>query len=513
MPKNRTTQAAKLLEVRALRVNQWLKEWESVEFDKASHRREPDKHFYVFSLSAKQLRMLSGVYRRVSKGGKKRSLDLGIQRAHELSRSKNIAEYIKYGYPWSDLSKAQRQDKYNDLRKPGWLPTAIVVNILTKNDKREGEVVDSSDLITIDDGRDGLTTIRLPLSTKVQQWRPKNIHPLEVIDGQHRLLAFDDNVDENYQLPVVAFHGLDLSWQAYLFWTINIKPKRINPSLAFDLYPLLRTEEWLERSEGHKVYREARAQELVEQIWSEPKSAWHQRINMLGESGGPSVTQAAWVRALLKTYIKSFEGRGVSVGGLYGAPVGKDRIALPWKRNQQSALLISLWNEIERAVKDSDADWARSLRDVRKQQYTNPPRGDLAFVGTHSLLNNDQGVTVVLNVSNDLLFVHRDALGLNDWKLDVEIDVATAVKKLEENKKISAFISKLAASLAKFDWRSSAARGLTEQERLRKLSYRGGSGYREFRRQLLMHLCAQREVSSLAREVYKLLGFDKKDAE
>jgi hypothetical protein len=52
---------------------------------------------------------------------------------------------------------------------------------------------------------------------------------------------------------LVAFHGLDLSWQAYLFWTINIKPKRINPSLAFDLYPLLRSENWLDKAEGHFV--------------------------------------------------------------------------------------------------------------------------------------------------------------------------------------------------------------------------------------------------------------------
>jgi transposase-like protein len=51
--------------------------------------------------------------------------------------------------------------------------------------------------------------------------------PIEVIDGQHRLWAFDDTAVD-FDLPVVAFYGLDRSWQAYLFWTINIKPKRIN---------------------------------------------------------------------------------------------------------------------------------------------------------------------------------------------------------------------------------------------------------------------------------------------
>ena len=79
-----------------------------------------------------------------------------------------------------------------------------------------------------------ISRIILPYTEWTNSWRPSGMPPLEVIDGQHRLWAFD-SADEDFELPVVAFHGLDISWQAYLFWTINIKPKRINPSLAFDL--------------------------------------------------------------------------------------------------------------------------------------------------------------------------------------------------------------------------------------------------------------------------------------
>jgi hypothetical protein len=114
-------------------------------------------------------------------------------------------------------------------------------------------------------------------------WQPRILPPFEVIDGQHRLWAFNRNDDPTFELPVVAFHGLDISWQAYLFWTINIKPKRINPSLAFDLYPLLRAEDWLDKAEGHYVYRETRSQELTEALWSNEDSPWYDRINMLGE--------------------------------------------------------------------------------------------------------------------------------------------------------------------------------------------------------------------------------------
>lgn len=498
----------KKLTVPALKVNQWLEGWNSVKWNSKEHRREPEKYFYVFSLSARQLRALSGVYRRSL------TLRTGLQRAHEPLRSEKIAKYIKYGYPWSDLTDSQRKEKeFDDLSKPGWLPTAIVVNILAGKDTRDGKKVVLDDLVIIKDSTGNMAEVQLPASFhNPDTWKPKQKAPIEIIDGQHRLLAFEDkSISEDYELPVVAFFGLDISWQAYLFWTINIKPKRINPSLAFDLYPLLRTEDWLERFEGHRVYRETRAQELVEILWSEKNSSWHNRINMLGESGGPSVTQAAWVRALLKTYVKSFEGRGVSIGGLFGAPVGQDKIAIPWNRNQQAALLIYLWNELREAVKKSKVKWASELRNVKKQEYKKTINGDFAFEGPYTMLNNDQGVSVILNITNDLLFINRDKLKLQDWDLNLELDSAAGLRDLKKKKIISNFVSNLTRELSKFDWRSSAAKGLSEQDLIIKLSYRGGSGYKQFRRQLLKHLFASEEFSASAREIYKILGFAKED--
>ena len=492
-------------EVHALKVHQWLREWDSVSFNKAERRREPEPHFYLFTLPAAELKALSGIYRRTTKGGQLRSRDLGIQRRHDENRSEEIGRYVKYGYPWSNLNKRQRQsEEFRSLRKPGWLPTAVVINILRPDDSRRGETVNKSDLVTVQSSGNDVAKISLPENFVDSDWRPQGLYPLEVIDGQHRLWAFEgDEVPSNYELPVVAFHGLDLSWQAYMFWTINIKPKRINPSLAFDLYPLLRTEDWLERFEGPAVYRETRAQELTEIMWSHPSSPWFHRINMLGEPGTGAVTQAAWIRSLLATYVRSFEGPGVTFGGLFGAPVGADRLALPWSKYQQGAFLIAVWEGLRRAVASSAAAWAQKLRaDHEKQQSAG--KSDPAFTGPFTLLNQDQGVRAVLHITNDFAFVRHDELALRKWGTDPhgedELQMVTdAIDSMP--KVVTEFLDQVTGSLAQFDWRTANTPELTEQEKLVKLVYRGSGGYAEFRRQLLNHVAQQRGQAARAAQL------------
>src|SRR5690606_31132545 len=129
------------------------------------------------------------------------------------------------------------------LKMPGWLPTAIIANILSPNTKRGNKIIDPKDIIKISE-QNGLTKITLPQDASKSGWEPV-VAPIEIIDGQHRLWAFekDEKLKGNYELPVVAFYDLDISWQAYLFYTINIKPKKINASLAYDLYPILRVQD------------------------------------------------------------------------------------------------------------------------------------------------------------------------------------------------------------------------------------------------------------------------------
>lgn len=509
--------------IHAIKVHQWLKIWDEAIFDEMQHRRKPEPYFYTFSLSAAELKALSGIYRRPTQNGLSREDNLNIQRRHNQERSLQIRRFVHDGYPLSELSERHRNSKnYSDLRKPGWLPTAIVINILRPDDIRQGNGVDPADLISIIDTDDSLVEIKMPDSFTDSKWKPIKRHPIEVIDGQHRLWAFEDGeIDGKYQLPVVAFYGLDISWQAYLFWVINVKPKKINASLAFDLYPLLRTEDWLEKFEGPKVYRETRAQEIIEALWSFPGSAWYQRIDMLGEQGQILVSQAAWINSLLASYIKAWEGRGVrGIGGLFGAPVGKDELVLPWTRAQQAVFIMAIWNTLADKIKQSKARWAEDLRSFEQKSFLEDR--DLAFSGASSLLNTDQGVRGVLFVSNDLAFTmcENSQLPFHSWLFDnpdetdtetstiSDINLAGALESLKNEPLLNNFIHIMCERFADFDWRSASAKSLSEEEKTAKLAFRGSGGYRELRRQLLKHLMSfDDEIGSAARKVYGKLGF------
>lgn len=399
---------------------------------------------------------------------------------------------------------------------PGWLPTAIVANILLPRTERYGVVVDDKDVIRVSQEQGGIAKLTLPAGCYNRNWQPK-VPPIEIIDGQHRLWAFEgrEDLDGIFELPVVAFHGLDVTWQAYLFWTINIKPKRINASLAFDLYPLLRTQEWLERFEGPRIYRETRSQELTEALWAHPESPWTGRINMLGEPGGGDVTQAAFIRSLMASYVKRREGARVRIGGLFGEELSESAEVLPWSRSQQAAFLIFVWQEVKNAINECNEPWAISLREGDQGRGQPRDAEDPAFSGRYSLLATDQGVRAILQVTNDLCFVKASDLGLGQWQFDSssetldETELTEAIRTLRRQQELVSFLKAVAKSLATFDWRTSAAPGLENDQRLAQMAYKGSGGYRELRRQLLLTLLnsPEQHVKSTSERVLSELRF------
>lgn len=470
----------------SIKCRQWLTDWDSYEFSELHLRRKPSEDMYLFSMSARLLRKLSGVFKRE----RSHSDATGIQRMHEKDRSKKISAYIKTGYPFCELSTKQKQDKENaKLKKPGWLPTAIVVNFLTNGDQRRNQKVHDNDLINIEEVG-GHVSIVLPKDID-DSWTPRKLAPIEIIDGQHRLFSFDEESElpDDFELPVVAFQGLDIGWQAYLFWSINVSPKKINPSHAYDLFPLLRTQDWLETVSSVHVYREARAQELAELLYRHESSPWKGRINMLGERKSGYVSQATWVTAIYSTFLSP---GARSNKGLFAANISQTMGPLDWSRPQQAAFLIFLWTALKNAVFAKKKGWTTSLRN--NGDLGDHEDMDLAFQGPNTLLNQEQGVRGICRVLNDLLFSACERLNLNEWRTnDIDIgdtrdtDITKCLAELD-NQPFSREITDLIYTLAEFDWRSSNDPNLSPEEAKKAAAYRGAGGYGLMRRDLLKHI-------------------------
>lgn len=499
-------------------MKQWLDRWSDAEFDGKKFQSEPPHEFYLASIPASTLRALGTAHQRDASQMQSRSLDTAIQRQLQPDRSEEISRYIQDGYPLSSIrTRDLDEEQQRSLRKPGWLPTAIIANIVPAGEVRGEQVVDAVDAMSVTTAKDSdaFVSIELPSTWTGDSatWKPRGALPIEIIDGQHRLSAFDVT-DGDYELPVVIFTGLDLSWQAYLFWTVNIKPKRINGSLAYDLYPLLRHQDWLENGETINVYRETRAQELVEALWGEPRSVWRDRINMLGQSGMRAerpVSQAAFIRSLTTTFVRTFSGYQ-GFGGLFGSATNSP--GLEWPRGQQSAFLVRAWSELGDAILRSEDDWAEALRvdgGADEEPLFEVPRAasptqDPAFAGQLSLLASEVGVRAFHMAVNDVFFLGKEDLQLHRWQVNrevtttVEEQFAEAWGDLDTNS-VGSFLRRLTETLARFDWRTFKAPGLSRESVEWRRALRGSGGYPILRDRVLEHLVtdADDDIADLAR--------------
>lgn len=469
-----------------IKMHQWLNEWDDVNFNKDDLRRKPLPHAYIFSIDARLLKKLADVHRR--KPDKPREEDQHVQRSLNESRISEINSYIEGGFPWSTLSENEKSSYDNQkLKMPGFLPTAIIANVISPGEIRNNKAINKNDTLTFKENeKTGAVTLQIPDQIFSDNWNP-DLKPIEIIDGQHRLWAFDENepLSGNFELPVVAYHNLDRAWQAYLFYTINIKPVKINTSLGYDLYPLLRTQEWLENSkEGLLAYRETRAQEIVEALWLHPESPWFKRINMIGESGGPTMSQAAFVRTLSNSFFKK-------KNGLFSSNLSNNEV-LPWSRAQQAAFVILLWIELGNNVAESKLQWAVNLRSEDRQLkvFEESEKWDLAFTSKNSFLSRDQGVRGFSTFANDFFYVAAsyNDLSFNEFKYEEDNNKSISIENISkaidyfilEKKEIHSLIKNFASVASNIDWRTPSAIFENEEQQTNQMQFRGSGGYSQY---------------------------------
>lgn len=503
-----------------LKVNQWLHSWDQAEW--SEELPEPAHHFFIASMKISTLRKLSGVSRRQVSQRKNGSKGAGYQRAHQEVRSKSIAQYLRYGYPLSS-QLGLKAEEHRALIHPGWLPTAILVNIISPGEKRRRHgrevTVDPTYAVSINAG-ESVSFLSYPASAENNDFAlpAATLEPIEIIDGQHRLFALDEMGDDglldgfkDYEVPVILFDGLSEAWQAYLFWVINVEPKKINPSLAFDLYPELRSQSWLESGEGIKVYQEHRAQELTEVLWRHDESPWRDRIELHGNRVEGHVSNAAFIRSLTVSFVRRW-GAENRIGGLFGSidRDGKERV-LRWKRSQQAAFLIACWKHVHLAIKThpkvqwiSDCASEFSRRSPEYRRAVNPHDLHAAFAGPDSLLGTDQGARAIMVVFNAICQVAYSEMQLELWESerisDVPEDneVSDALEEFNLLGPANSILKKIATELVtQFDWRASSAPSLSPAQKQMQAAYRGSSGYALLQRQC-MGILAQSEQKDLA---------------
>jgi len=117
-----------------------------------------------------------------------------------------------------------------------------------------------------------------------------------VLDGQHRLFAFGPEYakDLSIDLVVSAFIGVSDEIKAFVFRKINMTQRKINPSLVYDLIPMLR-KDWI-------TFQDYRAKAILDCLNTERTSPWYDGVAMLGSRERP-ITQASFITRL-KTLFK-----------------------------------------------------------------------------------------------------------------------------------------------------------------------------------------------------------------
>lgn len=233
---------------------------------------------------------------------------------------------------------------------------------------------------------------------------------------------------------------------------------------------------------------------------------------MLGERRNRWVTQSAWIKSLSATFVRSWDRRSRSSGGLFGGRSSEKGEVLGWSRAQQAAFLVFSWRQFRKAVAAISFEWAEDLRRLRPISSTKKtkntsldPTQDLAFYGRYSLIATDQGVRGFLHVLNDIFYVLASRLRLNNWRpddrlgLNLDDAVDSSLKTLREQN-FSSCVTEICENLVSFDWRSSSAPELEEELRRAKLVFRGSGGYKEIRLQLLEHLAnGEEDIARAAR--------------
>ncbi|EGR2448902.1 TPA: DGQHR domain-containing protein [Vibrio cholerae] len=167
---------------------------------KAIKVSQPFSDYYICKIPSDILRTISYTLKAVNNDGEVQ----GVQRTLNSKRLQEIAQFID-----SDS---------------GAFPNPI---ILGANFKESGRYADENEKIEFEviDEENCIYNIKVPYDSQL----------LSIIDGQHRLFAFDQ-AQTSMDLACSIYEDLATPFQAFLFSTINYNQGKVDKSLAYQLF-------------------------------------------------------------------------------------------------------------------------------------------------------------------------------------------------------------------------------------------------------------------------------------
>lgn len=225
--------------------------------------RQNERDILLFSMSAEELIRISYFNPRDV------DREAGIQRPYQRRRSKEIAKYL-------DTEDAV-------------LANDIIINLQ----------LDKLDLTLEDVYNEKNKTLNLGKMAKRAKNLPEPNEELKgkfafVIDGQHRLRAFEFTQKKDFPLIVAALINLSLAEVAEIFVKINYYQKPVNKSVVFDLLGISE-DIFPQYYKLHKVVRKLNEEDI--------ESPFYGKIKMLGIGRG-FISQASIINAIEKYKIE-----------------------------------------------------------------------------------------------------------------------------------------------------------------------------------------------------------------
>ena len=226
--------------------------------------KQNDRQILLFNISAGDLKDISYFNTRELDRETGKSKEDAIQRKFDNKRSKAIAQFLE-----SD----------NAI-----LANNIIINLeLEKNGIKLSDIVEDN---------------RLLIDKLKKIVRDKNLHSEHekvafVVDGQHRLRAFEGIDKDNFKVPISAMVNLSLAEVAELFVQINYNQKPVNKSHVFDLLGI-----------SEEIFpKYFTLHNAVKSLQEDPKSPFYNKVKMLGVGKG-FISQASLITALEKYKIQ-----------------------------------------------------------------------------------------------------------------------------------------------------------------------------------------------------------------